>query len=381
MLRVGIVTGEPSGDELGADLIASLKTKHPDLIVEGIGGEKLIAQGCRSLFDMERLSVMGLFEILGRYFELLKIQKSIKQYFINNPPDVFIGIDSPDFNLSIEKALKNKGIKTIHYVSPSVWAWREGRLKTIKKSVDLMLTLFPFEERYYREHNIPVKFVGHPLACQIPLEINKHEIRDKLSLNQSDPIIAILPGSRTGEITRLTRPFLEACQKCLDSRPDLKLIVGLRDKRAQDLFLSIKKQYFPELEVTVFTGKTREVLMASDCVLLSSGTATLEAMLCKKPMVVAYKANVFTYWIIKSMLKVPYVSLPNLIANEYIVPEYLQHRCTADNLAHELLGYINNPEKSEKLTNNFIELHKTLQHDNISVASDTVNRLLIQNAD
>ncbi len=378
MLRIGIVAGEPSGDELGAALITSIKKKHPDAIVEGIGGEKLIAEGCRSLFDMERLSVMGLFEILGRYFELLGIQNKIKQYFVENPPDVFIGVDAPDFNLSIEKYLKKHNIKTVHYVSPSVWAWREGRLKTIKKAVDLMLTLFPFEESYYQKHNIPVKFVGHPLAHQIPMHNDTTTARDILNVEKSSPTIAILPGSRRSEITKLTEPFLNTCKLLKQQKPELQFLVALRDNQAKQLFESLCQDVAPDLGLTVITGQTQEVMKAADCVLLASGTATLETMLIKRPMVVAYKANPFTYWLIKPLLKIPYVSLPNLMAGEKLIPEFLQAECTSEKLSQALLRYLNDVNEVELLKSKFTKLHESLILNNPDDAKNAIIKLLEQ---
>lgn len=381
MLRIGIVAGEPSGDNLGAALIASIKQRCPDVVVEGIGGEKLIAQGCHSLFDMERLSVMGLFEILGRYFELLSIQTKLKRHFVNNPPDIFIGIDAPDFNLSIEKHLKRHGIKTVHYVSPSVWAWREGRLKTIKESVDLMLTLFPFEEEYYLSNDIPVKFVGHPLAHEIPLNVDTEMARQRLQLDPDKQYVALLPGSRGAEITRLTEPFLKACAKCLQRMPNLVFIVGLRDQKACDLFSSIKDKVTPDLAVNIFTAKTRDVLVAADCVLLASGTATLETMLSKKPMVVAYKANWLTYKIIKPLLKIPHVSLPNIMAGEKLVPELLQEDCTDEKLSSELMKYLSDKQLNDELIAKFQALHQSLIETDADTAQQAVFELAERRCD
>lgn len=378
MLRIGIVAGEPSGDNLGADLIASIKKSGVPLQVEGIGGENLIREGCRSLFDMERLSVMGLFEIVSRYFELLSIQRQIKKYFLENPPDVFIGIDAPDFTLSIEKTLREAGIKTVHYVSPSVWAWRQYRLKFIAKSTDLMMTLFPFEEQYYQEQNIAVKCVGHPLAHSFPEKVDRTAARDELALENNATIIALLPGSRSGEIKRLVEPFLKACMRCREQNPQLIFVAALRDKRNSDLFSSIKSKVAPELDVQIVEGKTQAVLAASDVVLLASGTATLETLLMKRPMVVAYKANWFTYKIIKPLLKVPYVSLPNLIAEEKLVHEFLQHDCTPENLADALMLYLEDKEKTLALKNRFVELHKELVHSDPDSAGNAVLQLLRQ---
>ncbi len=378
MLRIGIVAGEPSGDDLGAALIASIKKTGIPIQLEGLGGENLIGQGCHSLYDMERISVMGLFEIAGRYFELLGMQRQIKKYFLENPPDIFIGIDSPDFTLPIEKTLHKAGIKTVHYVSPSVWAWRQYRLKYIAKSTDLMMTLFPFEEKYYQQHNIPVKCVGHPLANSIATHVDRSSARHELGLGDNKTIVALLPGSRGGELRRLTEPFLKACLICLEKNPELIFVAGLRDKKTCDLFSSIKRQVTPQLDVKLFEAKTQTVLAASNAVLLASGTATLETLLIKRPMVVAYKANWLTYRIVMSLLKIPYVSLPNLMAGEKIVPELLQHDCTPQNLADALMLYFTDQEKTQVLLDRFTELHKELIHSDPDSAGNTILELLKQ---
>ena len=381
MKRIGIVAGEPSGDNLGAELINTIKEVYPDVIVEGIGGPKLIAAGCQSMFDMERLSVMGLFEILGRYFELLSMQRQIKHHFRQHPPDVFIGIDSPDFTLSIEKTLRALGVKTVHYVSPSVWAWREKRLDTIRRSTDLMLTLFPFEERYYHDKDIPVRFVGHPLANEIPMHSDKVSAREALGLPVNEPTLALLPGSRSGEISRLTEPFLKAAKSCQEAIPNLKIISGLHNDRAAELFATHAEENIQQGDVSVFTGQTRAVLAAADVVLLASGTATLETLLVKRPMVVGYKANWLTYLIIKPLLRVPYVSLPNLIAGKKLVPEYLQHECEPEVLATACLNYLKNSDQVTLLEKTFEGLHQQLMTQQAGAAGRAVLSLLESTSD
>lgn len=360
MLKIGIVAGEPSGDHLGADLVRAIKKTRPDIELIGIGGKELEAEGCRSLFPMERLSVMGIVEVARRFFELLGIRRKLKQYFITNPPDVFIGIDAPDFNLPLERFLRRNDIKTVHYVSPSVWAWRQGRLKNIAKSVDLMLTLFPFEKQYYDNHNIPALYTGHPLARNLPEQSDRQEAINILGLDPDEKYIAILPGSRNGEIKRITPAFLDACKLCSRERPELKFIAGLLNQESEQLFLHIRDNVVPEVEIKTFINNSHAVMAAASLILVASGTATLEAMLVKRPMVVGYKVNRLTALLIRMMLKIPYVSLPNLLANERIVPEHLQDECNGNNLSYSMLKWLEDAEARKDLMDKFSCIHKQL---------------------
>ena len=362
-LRIGIVAGEGSGDILGANLIAALKKFHPDLVVEGIGGPLMIAEGCHSFFPMERLSVMGIIEPLKRLPELLHIRRSIKQHFVNNPPDVFIGIDSPDFVLNIEKFLRARGIKTVHYVSPSVWAWRQGRIHNIKQCVDHMLTLLPFEQAIYQQHNIPVTFVGHPLADEFPLECNTAAYRHALGLKQEGTYVALLPGSRETEVNLLAPVLFKAAQQCVDMKPQLHfLIPAANAARKQQLLHSLETMGdFPATAYTVYDGRSHEVMGASDFVVLASGTATLEAMLLKKPMIVVYKLGALTWEIASRMVKLTSVSLPNLLAQKKLVPELIQHDATAEQISRKLLGMLGDKHKQESLQAEFTAIHQQLR--------------------
>jgi lipid-A-disaccharide synthase len=360
-LRVGIVAGESSGDILGASLIRSLKKHAPDLIVEGIGGPLMIAEGCQSFFAMERLSVMGLVEPLKRLPELLRIRHTLKQYFLQNPPDVFVGIDSPDFTLDIEKFLKLRNIKTVHYVSPSVWAWRQGRIHNIKQSVHRMFTLFPFEQAVYQRHQIPVTFVGHPLADEIP--VDKQDLRisqNKLGLPADKTYIALLPGSRENEVKLLAPIFLQAAQLLFAAQDKTLhfLIPAANHARKQQLLALLANSDIP---CTVFDGQSHVVMAASDLVIMASGTTTLEAMLLKKPMVVCYKMAPLSYAIISRLLKIPYVSLPNLLAQKMLVPELIQHDATAEQIAHHARALLGDKNKIALLEAEFTNIHVSLR--------------------
>lgn len=358
-LRIGIIAGESSGDILGASLIKSLKKHYPDLMVEGVGGPRMMAAGCRSLFAMDRLSVMGLVEPLKRLPELLRMRQQLKKYFLENPPDVFIGIDSPDFTMNIERYLKERGIRTVHYVSPSVWAWRQGRIHSIKQSVNHMLTLFPFEQGVYEQHQIPVTFVGHPLADEFPLECDTAQYRQHLGLKKEACYVALLPGSREAEVSLLAPLFLQTAQQCLKVMPELHfLIPAANTARWQQLK---KLMAGIDLPITLFEGKSHEVMGASNAVLMASGTTTLEAMLLKKPMVVAYKMAPLSYAIISRLLKTPYVSLPNLLANEMLVPELIQQHATIESLSTALLKILRDESGNRLLQEKFVELHQQLR--------------------
>jgi len=314
MLRIGIIAGETSGDLLGADLINAIRKFHSDIEVIGIGGERLIEAGCQSLYPIERLAVMGISEVFTRYYELLNIRHKIKQYFIENPPDVFVGVDAPDFNFPLEKALRSSGIKTIHYVSPSIWAWREYRLKSIAQSVDLMLTLFPFEPPYYEKYGIPVKFIGHPLAKKINIKMDKSAARTRLHLPLDKNIIAIMPGSRYSELNRMIVPFLRTADWCIKRTNNLHFVANLVNEDAKRIFMEKMEEFTPEIQISIYTGQSLDVMEAADVILLASGTVSLEAMLLNRPMVVAYKVSWLTYQIAKRLIRIPYVSLPNILA-------------------------------------------------------------------
>ena len=358
-LKLGIVAGESSGDILGASLIASLKELFPQIEVEGVGGPLMTEQGCQSFFAMDRLSVMGLIEPLKRLPELLHIRKTLREYFLNSPPDLFIGIDSPDFNLPLEKKLKQAGIKTAHYVSPSVWAWRQKRIFKIKQSVDLMLTLFPFEQQIYRQHNIPVQFVGHPLADQFDLQCHTDNYRHQLNVDKEKICVALLPGSRENEVALLAPEFFAAAQICCKRDSRVYFLIpaanAAREKQIINLLAGFSFPYQLSL------GNSHAVMGASDLVVMASGTTTLEALLLKKPMVVAYKMSRLSYSIISRMVKASYISLPNLLAQEPLVPELLQQDANADTIADTIMGILANRDIQQDLQCKFLDIHKSLK--------------------
>lgn len=376
-LHIAIVAGESSGDLLGAGLIKALRIRFPDAEFSGIGGPQMLGLGFRSLFPMERLAVMGLVEVLGRLRELLSIRKSLLQHYIANPPDVFIGIDSPDFNLDLELSLRNSGTRTMHYVSPSVWAWRPERVLKIKKAVDRILCLFPFEKKFYDAEHVPATFVGHPLGDMLPLHSDQQAARRALELPEHGLIVALLPGSRSSEIKYLAEPFIRAARLCLKTLPDLQFVVPLVNEKRHHQFETILNQVDPDLPVRLVSGRSREVMAASDAILLASGTATLEAALVKRPMVVAYRMAWLTVKLLRPRIKLSHFSLPNLLAGRQLVPEFIQEACTPENLAVALLDWLEHPDKVKSLYQAFTTIHESLRGDADIRAAEAVAELAV----
>lgn len=376
-MKIGILAGEPSGDLLGAGLIRELSLSLPQAEYVGIGGDHMLEAGCQSLFEMERLSVMGLIEPLFRLRELFKIRRQLHHYFLQNKPDVFIGIDSPDFNLGLEVKLRQAGIPVIHYVSPSVWAWRQKRVFKIARAVDLMLTLFPFEADFYQQHHVPVRFVGHPLADAIPLQPDKAAARRALNLDPHIPCIAILPGSRANEIKYLGEIFVETAKLCRQKMPALQLITSAaNEKRAQE-FAALCRRVAPDLSMQFFLQRTHEVMTAADCVLVTSGTATLEAMLFKRPMVIAYRMHGLTFQLARHLVKLRFIGLPNLLANEALVPEFIQSAAEPKKMAQALLDFLMHPDKMQTLEKKFTEIHLRLRCDANHRAATAVKDIIL----
>ena len=370
VLRIALVAGEASGDILGSGLMRAIKARHPDVEFIGVGGPLMEAEGMVSHFPMERLSVMGLVEVLGRLRELLAKRKELVQTLIDQKPDVFIGIDAPDFTLNIELQLRRAGIKTVHYVSPSVWAWRQKRVLKIREGCDLMLTLLPFEARFYEEKGVPVKFVGHPLADTIPLQADRAAARVELGLGEG-PVVALMPGSRGGEVGRLGGLFFDAAERLLVSRPGIKFVLPCASPQRREQIEQLLAGR--DLSVLLLDGRSHVALAACDAVLIASGTATLEALLYKRPMVVAYRMAPITFWILKRLVKSPYVSLPNLLAQRMLVPELLQDDASAEALAQRILPLL---DDAQVQTAGFDEIHRTLRRDASNQAADAVLSLI-----
>jgi len=371
-LHVGIVAGEISGDTLGAGVIHAIREQIPNAVFEGIGGLRMSEAGCFSLYPMDRLSVLGITETLNRLPELLSMRRELYRHFTMTPPDIFIGIDAPDFNLALEFRLKRAGVRTLHYVSPSVWAWRQYRIGKIARSMDCMLTLFPFEEQFYRERQLPVRCVGHPLADWIADEVNPLEAREYLGLEPHGSLVALLPGSRNHEVKRLAWPFIQAAAWCHERRPDLKFVVPLVNDHCRRLFEGLLHRMQERLPVTLVNGRSLEAMAAADAVLLASGTAALECMLLKRPMVVAYRLSPLSYLLVKLLGKTEYYSLPNLLAGKPVVSELIQHEVTPARLGQEIMKLLENPQRSGEMQALFLRIHNELRRGANRVVANTV---------
>ncbi|TDG16018.1 lipid-A-disaccharide synthase [Seongchinamella unica] len=372
-MRIGVLAGEASGDILGARVLEALSRHYDRVIIEGIGGPLMEAQGLRSMFPMERLSVMGFVEPLKRLPELLRIRRTVFEHFRDNPPDLFLGIDSPDFNLRLERKLRECGIKTAHLVSPSVWAWRQGRIKKIKKSVDLMLCLFPFELQIYRDNGVPAEFVGHPLADELPSRVDKVSARQALQLPVHGKLLALLPGSRGGEVRRLAPVMLGAARLLWQQNPQLRFALPAANAaREQELRALLAEQ--ADLPITLISGRSREVMAAADTVLLASGTATLEAALVKRPMVVTYRMAAFSWWLVTRLVKISFAALPNVLAGRSLVPELLQDAATPQATAAAVAPLLSGDASGEQLQA-FDQIHQQLKQGYAGKSALALQRL------
>ncbi len=374
-IHIGIVVGEASGDILGAALMQELRKHFPNAEFSGVGGPRMLALGFHSYFPQDRLAVMGLIEPLKRLPELLRIRKFLREHFIKNPPAVFIGIDSPDFTIPLEASLKERNIKTVHYVSPSVWAWRQKRIFKIARAVDLMLTLLPFEAKFYQDHQVPVEFVGHHLADEIPYEVDKVSARKELGLPEEGRIVALLPGSRASEVERMGELFMQSAVHCLEQDPGLLFIIPAAspDRYRQ---LHIELNDYVDYPIQLINGHSHQAMAAADVVLLASGTVALEALLLKKPMVVAYKLAPLTYKILSWLVKTPWISLPNLLARKLLVPEILQDKATPEALSAAVMNYFDNPEQAIALSETFAQMHLELKRDASARAAEAIANLI-----
>ncbi|PJG84965.1 lipid-A-disaccharide synthase [Conservatibacter flavescens] len=377
---IAIVAGEISGDILGAGLIRSLKMTYPNARFIGIAGPQMLAEGCETLVDMEEIAVMGLTEVVKHLARLLKIRRHVINTMLTEKPDIFIGIDAPDFNLDIELKLKQHGIKTIHYVSPSVWAWRQNRIHKIARATNLVLAFLPFEKAFYDKFNVPCRFVGHTMADGIALKPDRLQACRLLNLDPQKRYLAILPGSRAAELEFLSEPFLQAAQLLAQQFPDVQYLVPLVNEKRRAYFEQIKAKIAPELDMILLDGHARQAMIVAEATLLASGTAALEAMLCKSPMVVGYRMKKTTYFLAKRLVKTPYIALPNLLAGEMLVPEMIQDDCTGEKLAAQLAPFFEHSESALQyrhgLIQRFTDLHRLIQCDADKQAAQAVTDLL-----
>ena len=376
-VRIAMVAGETSGDLLASHLILALKQKLPNAVFFGLGGPKMIEQGFQTRHSMEKLAVRGLIEVLKHFREIYALRKDLKNWFLSDPPDIFIGIDSPDFNLGLEKILKHKGIPCIHYVSPTIWAWRKRRIYKIAASVSHVLALFPFEPEFYEKHKVPVTYVGHPLADMLPVEDKRNHARELFDLPEERPVFAILPGSRQSELEYMATTFIDTAREILDTLPHALFLVPLATRETRLLFESaIYKSAATDLPFQLLYGHAHEAMMAADVVLVTSGTATLEAALLKRPMVIAYKISRSSAWLMRRLCYLPYFGLPNILAGKFIVPEFFQEDANPKNLAQAMLNFYSDKTACEKISESFHEIHRQLRQNTAEKAANVVIRYL-----
>lgn len=375
-LHIGIVAGEVSGDMLGAGLVRALSKYPVDIRFSGIAGPAMQALGCESRYPMERLTVMGLEGLFGRVREIFCIRRNLKNYFIDQPPDLFVGIDAPDFNLVLEKHLRRAGIPVVHYVSPTVWAWRGYRIRLIRKAVDMMLALFPFEVDYYHRHDVPVTLVGHPMVREIQQQPDVAGLKQELGITPGKRIIALMPGSRRSEIDRLAGDFLEGAKLLADRYPDIQFVSAMPSEELMQALQHMKRNMTPELDLVCIPGRSRDVMACADVVLLASGTAALEAAIIGRPMVVAYKVSGMTKLMVKLFASVDYYSMPNHLAGRAIVPELMQDECTAGNICREVSRYLEDAREVKKITALFTEIRQSLDMDASANAAAAIASML-----
>lgn len=362
MLRIGIIAGESSGDNLGAGLMRAIRERVPDVQFEGVAGPAMIAAGCKPLAYVEDLAVMGITEVLVHLPRLLRLRRRLGRYFLQQRPDIFIGIDAPDFNISLEAKLHRAGICTVHYVSPSIWAWRSWRVFKLGKATDLVLTLLPFETSLYAKHGFLAKFVGHPLADEVPQILDRAALRKTLHLPPDGQLVALLPGSRRTEVEHLGPVFLETAQWLMAAAPELKFVIPATTPALSKLIKNQVSMLKPDLPVIVVEGHAREVMGAVDAALIASGTATLEAMLWRCPMVVAYRIAASSYALVRGLglLRIKHVALPNLLANREVVPEFLQYRALPFDMGTAVLGLLQDQAARTAQLETFVTLSSNL---------------------
>ena len=372
-----MVAGEASGDLLGAHLIAALKARRRGLEFSGIGGARMAEQGFEVLHSMDKLGVRGYAEVLKQYREIRQVQKDLTRQFLEDPPALYIGIDSSDFNLDIERKLKDRGVRVVHYVAPAVWAWRGWRIQRIARSVSHILALFPFEPELYEKAGVPVTYVGHPLADMIPMEPDRAEARRVLRLPLSQPIVALLPGSRKAELHYMADLFVKTARSLLEEVPDAHFVAPMASRAMYDMFnLALRRHAALDLPLKLMWGHSHEALCAADVALVASGTATLETALFKTPMVITYRQSMLNSILMKRMIYLPYIGLPNILAGEQFVPEYVQNKATPDSLAKALLGLLSDKDAREAQIEKFRQIHVMLKKGTAEIAADTVLKVL-----
>lgn len=376
-LIIGVVAGEASGDNLGAALIEAVRERVPDARFVGVAGPRMRAAGCELLADSEELAVMGLTEILRHLPRLFALRRKVREALLERRPDVFVGIDAPEFNLGLARQLKERGLRTVQYVSPQVWAWRQGRVRTIGRAIDLVLCLLPFEPRFYADHGVRALFVGHPLADRFPLEPDRAGARRELGLADGDTVLALLPGSRLGEVTRLGADFAAAAAWLAQRVPGLRVVAPMASERVRERFAAALREAAPGLAVQCLDGQSRTALAAADVVLVASGTATLETLLTKRPMVVAYRVGATTAFLLRhlGLLKVEHVAQPNLLVGERVVPEFLQEAVRPEALGAALLGELERARRDDSLARRFLAVHESLRQGGAARAADAILEL------
>ena len=373
VVRIAMVAGEASGDLLASHLIQALKEKLPNAIFYGIGGPKMVGQGFEEWHSLEKLAVRGYVEVLKHYREISAIRQDLKRRLLADPPDVFIGVDAPDFNLALEKSLKRRGIPTIHYVSPSIWAWRGKRIHKIGRAVSRVLALFPFEPALYEKQGIPVTYVGHPLADILPLEDGRSEARELLGLSPQQPVFALLPGSRQSELQYMADTFIETAREVSKSLPNALFLVPLTTRETRLQFeTALYRCGARELPIRLLFGHAHDAMKAADAVLVASGTATLEAALLKRPMVIAYKMASFSHRMMRRMGYLPYVGLPNILSGKFVVPEFVQDDATPVNLAQALLNFYADKATCARIGEAFYDIHLQLKQNTAEKAARAI---------
>ena len=373
VVRIAIVAGEASGDLLASHLIEALRARLPNAQFFGIGGPKMVARGFDSWFPLESLAVRGYIEVLKHYREISGIRSELKRRLLANPPDVFIGVDAPDFNLALEKSLKRRGIATVHYVGPSIWAWRGKRIHKIGAAVSRILALFPFEPALYEKQGIPVTYVGHPLADMLPVDDGRNEARQLLGLADQQAVFALLPGSRQSELQYMAETFIETARAIHKRLPDALFLVPLATRETRLLFeTALYRCSARELPIRMLFGHAHDAMKASDAVLVASGTATLEAALLKRPMAIAYKMASCSYRLMRRMGYLPYVGLPNILAGKFVVPEFIQDDATPENMAQALLNFYSDKRTCALIADEFLDIHLQLKQNTAEKAARAV---------